>query len=77
MQSDAKAGCISIRYLSLMSCRIKMNNMTNKSEMNNVQINTKFAAMQMIEVLFAKGMLNEATYSNILSHMKNDDREAA
>ena len=54
-----------------------MNNMTNISETNYVQINTKFAAMQMIEVLFAKGMLNEATYSNILSHMKNDDREAA
>ena len=42
-----------------------------------VQINTSFAAMQMIDVLFARGLINEATYSNILSHVKDDDREAA
>ncbi len=54
-----------------------MNTVLSKAEKNTFQIDTTFASMQLVEVLYAKNMINKATYNNILSHMKKDDREAA
>ena len=50
-----------------------MNNLNVKA----IQIDFHFAAVKMIEVLYLRGLINEATYSNILDHVNKDDREAA
>ncbi len=54
-----------------------MNTALSTKEVKEIQVDTLFAAMQMVEVLFAKNMINRATYNNILFHLKKDDREAA
>lgn len=77
MQLDAIAGCICIMKNISEDTEDIMNTALSTKEVKEIQVDTIFAAMQMVEVLFAKNMINKATYNNILFHLKKDDREAA
>ena len=73
---DAIAGCICIMKNVREDTEDIMNTALSTKEVKEIQVDTIFAAMQMVEVLFAKNMINKATYNNILFHLKKDDREA-
>ena len=40
--------------------------------MNEIRIDKNVAAMKLIEILLAKGMINQATYTNIVKHASWD-----
>lgn len=45
--------------------------------MNEIKIDKNVAAMKLIEILLAKGMINQATYTNILKHENSHISQAA
>lgn len=40
-----------------------------------MKINKEYAVMMLIEILFEKGLVNEATYKNILQYQKSQRNE--
>ena len=45
--------------------------------MNEIKIDKNVAAMKLIEILLAKGMMNQATYTNIVKHENSHISQAA
>ena len=45
--------------------------------MNEIKIDKNVAAMKLIEILLAKGMINLATYTNIVKHENSHISQAA
>ena len=45
--------------------------------MNKIKIDKNVAAMKLIEILLAKGMINQATYTNIVKHENSHISQAA
>ena len=45
--------------------------------MNEIRIDKNVAAMKLIEILLAKGMINQATYTNIVKHANLHISQAA
>lgn len=45
--------------------------------MNEIKIDKNVAAMNLIEILLAKGMINQATYTNIVKHENSHISQAA
>ena len=45
--------------------------------MNEIKIDKNVAAMKLIEILLAKGMINQATYTNIEKHENSHISQAA
>ena len=45
--------------------------------MNEIKIDKNVAAMKLIEILLEKGMINQATYTNIVKHENSHISQAA
>ena len=45
--------------------------------MNEIKIDKNVAAMKLIEILLEKGMINQATYTNIMKHRNSHISQAA
>ena len=45
--------------------------------MNEIRIDKNVAAMKLIEILLEKGMINQATYTNIVKHTNSHISQAA
>ena len=45
--------------------------------MNEIRIDKNVAAMKLIEILLEKGMINQATYTNIVKHENSHISQAA
>mgnify|MGYP004565178181 FL=1 len=45
--------------------------------MNEIKIDKNVAAMKLIEILLEKGMINQATYTNIVKHTNSHISQAA
>ena len=45
--------------------------------MNEIKIDKNVAAMKLIEILLAKGIINQATYTNIVKHENSHISQAA
>lgn len=45
--------------------------------MNEIKIDKNVAAMKLIEILLTKGMINQATYTNIVKHENSRISQAA
>lgn len=45
--------------------------------MNEIKIDKNVAAMKLNEILLAKGMINQATYTNIVKHENSHISQAA
>lgn len=45
--------------------------------MNEIKIDKNVAAMKLIEMFLAKGMINQATYTNIVKHENSHISQAA
>ena len=45
--------------------------------MNEIKIDKNVAAMKLIVILLAKGMINQATYTNIVKHENSHISQAA
>ena len=45
--------------------------------MNEIKIDKNVAAMKLIEILLAKGMINQATYTKIVKHENSHISQAA
>ena len=45
--------------------------------MNEIKVDKNVAAMKLIEILLAKGMINQATYTNIVKHENSHISQAA
>ena len=39
--------------------------------MNEIKVDKNVAALKLIEILLEKGMINQATYTNIVKHAKS------
>lgn len=40
---------------------------------NNIQVNDQYAAIQLIKILFERGLINKATYINVLKNYDTPD----
>ena len=45
--------------------------------MDNIKVDKYTAALKLIEILLAKGMINQATYTNIVKHTNSHISQAA
>ena len=45
--------------------------------MNEIKVDKNVAALKLIEILLAKGMINQATYTNIVKHTNSHISQAA
>lgn len=45
--------------------------------MTEIRIDSYIAALKLIEILLEKGMINQATYTNILKHSNSHISQAA
>lgn len=45
--------------------------------MNEIKIDKNVAALKLIEILLEKGMINQATYTNIVKHANSHTSQAA
>jgi len=45
--------------------------------MNEIKIDKNVAALKLIEILLEKGMINQATYTNIVKHENSHISQAA
>ena len=45
--------------------------------MNEIKVDKNVAALKLIEILLAKGMINQATYTNIVKHENSHISQAA
>ena len=45
--------------------------------MNEIKIDKNVAALKLIEILLEKGMINQATYTNIVKHSNSHISQAA
>ncbi len=45
--------------------------------MNEIKVDKNVAALKLIEILLEKGMINQATYTNIMKHRNSHISQAA
>jgi hypothetical protein len=45
--------------------------------MNEIKIDSYMAALKLIEILLEKGIINQATYTNIMKHADSHNSQAA
>ena len=45
--------------------------------MNEIKVDKNVAALKLIEILLEKGMINKATYTNIVKHANSHISQAA
>ena len=45
--------------------------------MNEIKVDKNVAALKLIEILLEKGMINQATYTNIVKHRNSHISQAA
>lgn len=45
--------------------------------MNEIKVDKNVAALKLIEILLEKGMINQATYTNIVKHVNSHISQAA
>lgn len=45
--------------------------------MNEIKVDKNVAALKLIEILLEKGMINQATYTNIVKHNNSHISQAA
>ena len=45
--------------------------------MNEIKVDKNVAALKLIEILLEKGMINQATYTNIVKHENSHISQAA
>lgn len=45
--------------------------------MNEIKVDKMVAALKLIEILLEKGMINQATYTNIVKHTNSHISQAA
>lgn len=45
--------------------------------MNEIKVDKTVAALKLIEILLEKGMINQATYTNIVKHTNSHISQAA
>lgn len=45
--------------------------------MNEIKVDKNVAALKLIEILLEKGMINQATYTNIVKHSNSHISQAA
>lgn len=45
--------------------------------MNEIKVDKNVAALKLIEILLEKGMINQATYTNIVKHTNSHISQAA